>query len=114
MLDPFCGCGTAIAVAERLKRRWVGIDVTHLALNMVRERMKGAAFEVHGEPVDLRRGPAPRGGGPVPVPVVAPRSRRRPARRAQGEDADEPHVDGELFFSNARPGLAGPARRSSA
>jgi DNA modification methylase len=54
VLDPFCGCGTAIAVAERLNRRWMGIDITHLALNLVRERLKGAAFEVRGEPTDLR------------------------------------------------------------
>ena len=32
VLDPFCGCGTAVAVAERLKRRWIGIDITHLAI----------------------------------------------------------------------------------
>jgi DNA modification methylase len=54
VLDPFCGCGTAIAVANKLQRRWIGIDVTHLALNLVRERLKGTAFEVHGEPTDLR------------------------------------------------------------
>lgn len=53
VLDPFCGCGTAIAVAERLKRRWIGIDVTHLAINIIRDRMRGASFEVRGEPVDL-------------------------------------------------------------
>ena len=31
VLDPFCGCGTAVAVAERLRRRWIGIDITYLA-----------------------------------------------------------------------------------
>jgi site-specific DNA-methyltransferase (adenine-specific) len=29
VLDPFCGCGTTIAVAQRLNRRWIGIDMTH-------------------------------------------------------------------------------------
>src|SRR5262249_17161107 len=53
VLDPFRGCGTAIATAERPRRRWIGIDVTHLAINIIRERMKGAAFEVRGVPVDL-------------------------------------------------------------
>jgi DNA modification methylase len=53
VLDPFCGCGSAVAVAERLGRRWIGIDSTHLAINMVRDRMKHARFEVRGEPVDL-------------------------------------------------------------
>src|SRR5439155_16613516 len=32
VLDPFCGCGTAVASAQRLNRRWIGIDVTHLAI----------------------------------------------------------------------------------
>jgi site-specific DNA-methyltransferase (adenine-specific) len=40
VLDPFCGCGTAVAVAERLKRRWIGIDVTYLAINLIRQRLQ--------------------------------------------------------------------------
>ncbi len=39
VLDPFCGCGTAIAVAERLKRRWIGIDVTHVAISLMKHRL---------------------------------------------------------------------------
>jgi adenine specific DNA methylase Mod len=42
VLDPFCGCGTAIAVAHRLERQWIGIDLQHMAIAMARERMKGA------------------------------------------------------------------------
>jgi hypothetical protein len=58
VLDPFCGCGTTVAVAQRLKRRWLGIDITHLAINLIKRRLKkgfGPAvdFEVVGEPVDL-------------------------------------------------------------
>ena len=37
MLDPFCGCGTALNVAERLKRRWIGIDITHLAITLIKK-----------------------------------------------------------------------------
>jgi site-specific DNA-methyltransferase (adenine-specific) len=58
VLDPFCGCGTAIAVAQRLKRRWIGIDVTHLAINLIKVRLFNAfgpkiekTYEVIGEPV---------------------------------------------------------------
>jgi site-specific DNA-methyltransferase (adenine-specific) len=40
VLDPFCGCGTAVAVAERLQRRWIGIDVTYLAIDLIRKRLK--------------------------------------------------------------------------
>ena len=58
ILDPFCGCGTAIAAAERLKRSWIGIDITHLAITLIRHRLKDAfgeeaKYQVIGEPVSL-------------------------------------------------------------
>ena len=57
ILDPFCGCGTSIHAAEKLGRRWVGIDVTHLAISLIERRLKdvfpGIAFDVHGTPKDL-------------------------------------------------------------
>ncbi|MBC8205276.1 restriction endonuclease [bacterium] len=39
VLDPFCGCGTTPAVAERLKRNWIGIDISTLAVNLVKHRL---------------------------------------------------------------------------
>ena len=60
VLDPFCGCGTAVAAAENLKRRWIGIDVTHLAVALMKSRLRtafdlhpGADYEVVGEPADV-------------------------------------------------------------
>ena len=59
VLDPFCGCGTAVAAAERLSRRWIGIDITHLAITLIRHRLHDAfgedlrPYEVIGEPKDL-------------------------------------------------------------
>ncbi len=57
VLDPFCGCGTAVHAAQKLGRAWVGIDVTHLAISLIERRLKdafpGIAFEVHGTPKDL-------------------------------------------------------------
>ena len=57
VLDPFCGCGTAVVAAQKLKRHWIGIDITHLAINLMRNRLKdsfpGIKFEVIGEPQDL-------------------------------------------------------------
>src|SRR5206468_10447947 len=57
ILDPFCGCGTAVHAAEKLKRQWIGIDVTHLAVSLIEKRMRdafpGIAFEVHGTPKDI-------------------------------------------------------------
>jgi site-specific DNA-methyltransferase (adenine-specific) len=57
VLDPFCGCGTAVHAAHKLGRRWIGIDITHLAIGLIRRRMQdafqGIEIEVIGEPVDL-------------------------------------------------------------
>src|SRR5437660_3917698 len=40
VLDPFCGCGTTIAAAQKLNREWIGIDVTHLAVGLQKLRLK--------------------------------------------------------------------------
>jgi site-specific DNA-methyltransferase (adenine-specific) len=57
VLDPFCGCGTAIHAAQKLGRDWIGIDVTHLAISLIERRLRdafpGIQFEVHGTPKDL-------------------------------------------------------------
>jgi site-specific DNA-methyltransferase (adenine-specific) len=56
VLDPFCGCGTAIHAAQKLGRDWIGIDITHLAINLIRNRIQDAfhiSVEVEGEPKDL-------------------------------------------------------------
>ena len=59
VLDPFCGCGTAVAAAEKLKRQWLGIDITHLAVALMKNRLKtafdlepGKDYDVVGEPQD--------------------------------------------------------------
>ena len=57
VLDPFCGCGTAVHAAQKLGRQWIGIDVTHLAITLIEKRMKdafpGIAFEIKGRPQSL-------------------------------------------------------------
>jgi site-specific DNA-methyltransferase (adenine-specific) len=60
ILDPFCGCGTSVAVAERLKRNWIGIDITHLSINLIKWRLihmfgleSKRDYKVIGEPEDL-------------------------------------------------------------
>ena len=58
VLDPFCGCGTAVAVAERLGRRWIGIDITHLAISLMKSRLHDtfgaqlSEYDVVGAPQD--------------------------------------------------------------
>ena len=57
ILDPFCGCGTAVHAAQKLNRQWLGIDITHLAVSLIEKRMKdafaGIVFEVEGTPKDF-------------------------------------------------------------
>ena len=60
ILDPFCGCGTTIASAQKLKRKWLGIDVTWLAIDKVEKRLKESygdkikqTYSVKGQPVDV-------------------------------------------------------------
>jgi DNA modification methylase len=57
VLDPFCGCGTTIAAAQKLGRRWIGIDITHLAINLIKIRLdsfgEAATYQVIGEPVSV-------------------------------------------------------------
>jgi site-specific DNA-methyltransferase (adenine-specific) len=58
VLDPFCGCGTTISVSQRLNRNWIGIDITHLAVGLMKHRLQDTfgdevEYEVIGEPVSL-------------------------------------------------------------
>lgn len=53
VLDPFCGCGTTLAVAERLGRQWIGIDISPTAINLVRRRLTklgAASIKAYGLP----------------------------------------------------------------
>lgn len=57
VLDPFCGCGTTVHAAQKLNRRWIGIDVTHLAISLVKRRLidafPQAQFDIAGVPKDI-------------------------------------------------------------
>ncbi len=60
VLDPFCGCGTAIAAAHKLGRAWIGIDITHLSIALQKYRLQdmfelvsGADYAVIGEPATV-------------------------------------------------------------
>jgi DNA modification methylase len=60
VLDPFCGCGTSIDAAQRLGRSWIGIDITHIAINLIKSRLHDtygdgilSTYTVVGEPADL-------------------------------------------------------------
>ncbi len=60
VFDPFCGCGTAVVAAEKLGRKWIGIDITYLALDLIISRLKNdfqlkrnRDYDVHGDPKDV-------------------------------------------------------------
>jgi site-specific DNA-methyltransferase (adenine-specific) len=103
ILDPFCGCGTAIAVAQKLKRNWIGIDITHLAISLIRNRLRDAfgeeinkTFDVIGEPVDLAGARALAKEDPYQfqwwaLGLVG----ARPVEQKKGADKG---IDGRIFF----------------
>ena len=107
VLDPFCGCGTTIAVAERWRRRWIGVDVNHLAINIVRDRMATSSFDVRGEPVGLLDAEKLASEDPDQFRWwILARVGARPAhQKKKGAGAS---VNGELFF---RDGASGPPGR---
>jgi site-specific DNA-methyltransferase (adenine-specific) len=107
VLDPFCGSGTTVAVAERLERRWIGIDATHLALNILRssDRFKGVIVEVRGEPVNLHEARELARTDPSQFQWwILGRVGARPVLCKKGQE--HAGFDGELFFNT----VAGGAR----
>ena len=110
VLDPFCGCGTAIAAAQRLNRRWLGIDVTHLAVGLIKNRLQTAfgteiskTYDVVGEPTDLESAKELAGQDRFQFQAWAlglvgartAQSNRRGADRG---------IDGKLFFRDDKDG----------
>ena len=107
ILDPFCGCGTTIAAAQKLNRRWIGIDITHLAISLIRYRLgdsfgKDCRFEVIGEPTSLPDATALAKQDPYQfqwwsLGLV----RARPADEKKGADRG---IDGRLYFHDEKGG----------
>ncbi len=107
VLDPFCGCGTAVAVAQRLKRQWIGIDITHLAITLIKHRLhdaygEGAKYKVVGEPVSLPDAQALAAEDPYGFQYWAlGLAGARPAEQKKGADKG---VDGRLYFHDDAEG----------
>jgi adenine specific DNA methylase Mod len=103
VLDPFCGCGTTIAAAQKLNRRWIGIDITHLAIGLIRHRLRDsygeaidATYRVIGEPVDV--------SGASDLAVSDPYQFQWwalglvGARPAEGKKGADKGIDGRIYF----------------
>ncbi len=107
VLDPFCGCGTAISVAEHLHRKWVGIDITHLAIGLIRHRLQhayqgSATYRVIGEPVSRYDAEALAKADPYEFQWWAAGQVGGRIDKKRGADQG---IDGRLFFhDDPRPG----------
>jgi site-specific DNA-methyltransferase (adenine-specific) len=101
VLDPFCGCGTAIAVAQRLNRKWIGIDITHLAITLMKHRLRDTfgdqvVYQTVGEPVSVPDAQALANEDPYQfqwwaLGLVG----ARPVEQKKGSDKG---IDGRLYF----------------
>jgi site-specific DNA-methyltransferase (adenine-specific) len=107
VLDPFCGCGTTVHAAQKLGRKWVGIDITHLSINLMKRRLRDAFgddvfFQVVGEPVSLPDADALAKQDPYQfqwwaLGLVG----ARPADEKKGADKG---IDGRLYFHDEATG----------
>ncbi len=104
ILDPFCGCGTAVVVAEKLERQWIGIDITHLAVALMKNRLKtayelhsGADYDVVGEPKDAGSARALWEQDPYQFQYWAVSLLEAQPRGEQKRGADR-GIDGLLYF----------------
>ncbi|CAN5237171.1 hypothetical protein BH24CHL7_BH24CHL7_04280 [soil metagenome] len=109
VLDPFCGCGTALAACEELpqKRRWVGIDITPLAITVIKDRMRNAYglkdIPVDGEPADLDGARALASGDNGPYAFqwwAVGKIGARPVTDAERKKGSDKGIDGELTFTD--------------
>ncbi len=113
VMDPFCGCGTTIAVAERLGRKWIGIDITNLAVTLMINRLEDtfgpdlSPYEIIGDPKDLSGARAlaeQEKDGRYQFELWALRKvAARPAQEKRGADKG---VDGYVYFIDDDSGIA--------
>jgi len=102
VLDPFCGCGTTVAAAQRLHRRWIGIDITHLAIGLIKTRLTDthpeAEYKVVGEPTTVEDAAQLAGEDPFQFQAWA---LGLVGARIAGSDKKGPDkgVDGRLYFN---------------
>lgn len=109
ILDPFCGCGTTVASAQKLKRRWIGIDITHLAIGLIKKRLSDAygqavsdTYEVIGEPVSVEDARILAGSDPYQFQWWAlSLVHARPAEQKKGKDRG---IDGRVYFHDDTSG----------
>lgn len=101
VLDPFCGCGTAVIAAQDLGRQWIGIDITEAAIVVIKKRLqdtfKGKAeYRVVGEPVSVKDAEVLAGSNPYQFQWWSlGLAGARPVDEKKGADKG---IDGRLYF----------------
>jgi hypothetical protein len=109
VLDPFCGCGTTIDAAQHLGRRWIGIDITHLAIGLIKKRLSDTygeaikdTYDVIGEPVSVEDARALAASDPYQFQWWAlSLVQARPAEQKKGKDRG---IDGRIYFHDDTSG----------
>ncbi|MHB1318702.1 MAG: site-specific DNA-methyltransferase, partial [Anaerolineae bacterium] len=109
VLDPFCGCGTTVCAAQKLGREWIGIDITHLAIALMRQRLddmfgSAAEYQVLGQPADVASAQALALADRYQFQMWAlSLIKARPSQDKKGADQG---ADGVLFFVDEAKGKA--------
>jgi site-specific DNA-methyltransferase (adenine-specific) len=108
VLDPFCGCGTTVAAAQKLKRTWIGIDITFLAITLMKKRLldtfgQDASYKIVGEPTSLPDAAALANSDPYQfqwwaLGLVG----ARPVEEKKGADKG---IDGKIVFQGDATGV---------
>ena len=105
VLDPFCGCGTAVEAAHSLGRRWVGIDVEPLAVDLMARRLRdrcGVDPQIRGIPYDFEQ--AQRLAANAPYEFERWAIRLIPGAQPNFKQSGDGGLDGRaVVASNARP-----------
>ncbi len=112
VLDPFCGCGTTIASAQKLGRQWIGIDITHLAIGLIKKRLSDTygetikdTYQVIGEPVSLDDAKALAAAEPFQFQTWAlGLVGARPAGSEQVKKGKDRGIDGLIHFHDDNSG----------
>lgn len=115
VMDPFCGCGTTVTAAQKLNRTWIGIDITHLAITLIKHRLQdeygpeiAKTYQTIGEPVDLAGAQSLAAEDPYQfqwwaLGLVG----ARPVEQKKGADRG---IDGRIYFHDEMEG--GKTRRT--
>lgn len=112
ILDPFCGCGTSVVVSEQLKRKWIGIDITYLAISLMKYRLTrqfavAAKYSVLGEPASVEDAVHLAAEDPYQFQFwTLGLVHARPSEEKKGADKG---IDGRIYFFDE--GATGPVKQ---